>query len=179
MQKIVKERRLHWPALFLLSMAMLPLAIASGCRGNARPAQSAAEVPRGARVLEYDYADGRNIRTLKIDGGIACQADGVLGPMTYSAADAGKSNIPALTASERQALEQIRHSVSSRTLRFTWLGSEFIVYDAIYGVCNGGLYWVMNGGCNEFYSATDTWLKSTLPGSPGWRCTPPPWAVRR
>ena len=43
---------------------------------------------------------GRNVRTLKIDGGIACQADGVLGPMTYSAADAGKSNIHALTASE-------------------------------------------------------------------------------
>ena len=56
---------------------------------------------------------------------------------------------------------------------------QLIVYDAIYGVCNGGLYWAMNRGCNEFYSATDTRLNSTLPGSPGWRCTPPPWAARQ
>lgn len=145
----------------------------SGCRSEGGRTHSSGDIPSGARVLHFDYAGGRNIRTLELDGGIACQADGILGPLTYRAADGG--SVRRLTSSEAAVLARIRRYVPSPTLRFTWLGDKFIVYDAIYGVCNGGLYWVMNGGCNEFYSATDTWMKSTVPGSPGWRCATPPW----
>jgi hypothetical protein len=148
-----------------------------GCRTTSDHVQTGDNIPKGSRILRYEYAGGRNVRTLAFGGGVACQADGVLGPLTFSAAYAGKPGIRRLTTSEAGVLARIRRYVASSTLRFTWVGGEFIVYDAIYGVCNGGLYWVMNGGCNEFYSATDTSMESTVPGSPGWRCTPPPWSV--
>ena len=151
----------------------MSLLMLCACHGTAANRKSGDEIPKGARVLKYDYAGGRNVRTLAMNGGIACQADGVLGPMTYDAADAGK--VRRLSKSEASVLARIRHYEHSSTLRFTWLGSQFIVYDAIYGVCMGSVYWVMNGGCDEFYSPSDTWMDTTVPGSPGWRCTPPPW----
>lgn len=156
-----------------LHVAAVALALV-GCHGSSAT-KADAGIPKGARVLRYDYAGGRNVRVLAFDGGLACQADGVVGPMTYDAADAGKASTRKLTQSEADVLRKIRRYVHSGTLRFTWLGSQFIVYDAIYGVCNGTVYWVMNGGCNEFYSSTDTWMEHTVPGSPGWPCTPPPW----
>lgn len=148
------------------------LASLAGCHGAVAQRQRPNDVPSDARVLHYEYAGGRNVRTLAMAGGIACQADGVIGPVTYAASNAGK--VRRLMKSEAAALARIRHYVASPYLRFTWLGSEFIVYDAIYGVCSGGVYAVMNGDCNELYSPTDTRFENTFAGT-GCRSTPPPW----
>jgi hypothetical protein len=158
----------------LIAAALIGLITLSGCRTSSDRDKTSNNIPKGARVLHFDYAGGRNVRTLAFNAGIACQADGVLGPWTFSATDVGKSGVPRLTQSEATVLARIRRYVSSPTLRFTWVGSEFVVYDAISGVCNGGQYAVMNGDCNEIFSPTDTQFDHTFAGT-GCRGTPPPW----
>jgi len=46
----------------------------SGCRTTVVHSQNSDNIPKGARILHYDYAGGRNVRTIAFDGGIACQA---------------------------------------------------------------------------------------------------------
>ena len=44
----------------------------------------------------------------------------------------------------------------SATLRFAYVGGEFIVYDAFNGPCSREIpYRVINGQCNETYSPLD------------------------
>jgi len=128
----------------------MTVAMLCGCHNASERSEKPGDsTPKGARVLHYDYAGGRNVSTLAFDGGIACQADGVLGPMTFSSVPRCRQiGIRRLTTSEAKVLATILRYATSFTLRFTWLGSKFIVYDAIYGVCNGE-YNVLNGDCNE------------------------------
>jgi hypothetical protein len=65
--------------------------------------------------------------------------------------------------------------VHPSTLRFAFIGGEFIVFDAAQGPCAPYApgYSVLNGACNEMYSPTDN-FKSTA-GVPGCAMAPRPW----
>jgi hypothetical protein len=82
------------------------------------------------------------------------------GPVNYGVSVLSSGKSPALTSAQLAMLRAIMLHDHSPTLRFTFLETSFrndlnrpigfIVYDAIYGLCEGG-YPVLNGQCNEYY----------------------------
>lgn len=125
----------------------LGIASAACIAGIARPAT--------AQTAPYESA-GIEQRSGK---GIACLVNGRLSPPSYSARDALRSGTPALAAAERDMLQKIMRYVHPSTLRIAFLGTarRMIVFDAVHGPCYGSApgYFVLNGGCNEFYSPFD------------------------
>ena len=102
-------------------------------------------------------ASGRDIKALEHNHSIRCVVDRVIGPPSYRFRDIGKPDVIRLSKAQLALVRGIAHYVTSDTLRFAFIGKEFIVYDAVYGPCAGGApgYWVLNGGCNEYFSPTD------------------------
>lgn len=59
---IVRVKFLAFKHGFGMGAAEVTVLFLSGCHPD---------IPKGARVLHYDYAGGRNVRTLALDGGVA------------------------------------------------------------------------------------------------------------
>jgi hypothetical protein len=104
-----------------------------------------------------------------------CVVDGASGPPSFRVRDAGTTGVPKLTAAQRDMLRRIRVYVHPSTLRFAFVGGEFIVFDASRGPCepNAPGYSVLNGGCNEMYSPTDNF--DATRAVPGCWNAPRPW----
>jgi len=128
-------------------------------------------VAQGSPIIN----SGRVIQALRRDHSVSCVVDGVKGPQTYLYTDVGKSGVMQLSTERLVLLRRIAHYVTSPSLRFGNVGKEFIVFDASYGPCAGGApgYWVLNGGCNEYFSPTDD-FKSTHGVDNCWG-PPRPW----
>jgi hypothetical protein len=123
-------------------VSAIALAVACGCAKNAATSVS------GQRDIVVQQ-QGR---------AASCVVDGMKGPPSYLVRDAGKSVVPPLTASQRTMLRKIMAYVHPSTLRFAFVGGEFIVFDAQNGPCETGApgYSVLNSvSCNEMYSPTD------------------------
>lgn len=77
-------------------------------------------------------------------------------PPSYRVDDLGRAGVPRPNRKDLEMVRKIRRYVHSSTLRFAYLAKNekwFIVYDAVWGPCTGNApgYFVLNGGCNEFY----------------------------
>ena len=98
-----------------------------------------------------------------------------VGPATYLVREIGAAGVPRPSRRELRTIAAIRGYVKSPVLRFAYIGGRFIVYDAVAGPCVASApgYWVLNGGCNEFYSPTDN-FKSTHGVDECWG-PPRPW----
>jgi len=89
--------------------------------------------------------------------GISCKVDGQLGPPSYSVRDIGKFGVPPLTKPQLATLKSITHYYNPPTLRFAFVGREYVVFNPKFGLCWRGVpgYRVLNGGCNAYYAVTD------------------------
>jgi hypothetical protein len=89
--------------------------------------------------------------------GIGCrtyQAPNDVGPPSYSVADIGKPEVPALTTEQIALVRRIQHSIASNTLRFAFVSQwGFIVFDAVQGPCSAGApgYEILNSNRNLYY----------------------------
>lgn len=117
----------------------------------------------------------RTVVTRHDGPGTSCVVDGASGPPSYLVRDIGKANVPKLTTAQLDMLRRIRVYVHPSTLRFAFVGGEFIVFDASQGPCkpNAPGYSVLNGGCNEMYSPTDNF--DSTRAVPGCWNAPRPW----
>lgn len=90
--------------------------------------------------------------------GTACQVDSRTGPFSYLTDDSGKKGVPRITSADRALIRRIEQFLHSRTLRFTYLGTSLLVFNATSGPCEPDApgYPVLNSAsCNLFYSPTD------------------------
>lgn len=133
------------PVAFLI--AALVVAAVSGCTPNKPRDADAVSVSTSAHPGEE--------LTIKVGRyGIACRRTPGQSYTSYSAADAGKAGVPALSTSETTLLRRIQHYERSNTLRFLvlphkepWLHSlvgNFVVFDPEWGPCSNHLYWILN-----------------------------------
>ena len=129
-------------------------------------------------------AEPTMIRAANVNGssslvGVQCTPYGEKrpqGPRNYSVFEIGKRGVPELTRDQRKMLASIRKFVRSRSLRFTFIESDFVVFDAVDGPCfDGGApgYPVLNGACNEYYEPGED-PRKTAP-APGCIGPPRPW----
>lgn len=93
-------------------------------------------------------------------GGIACvpvwespQLRKKMGPAPFSyGVDAvGRPGVPRLTKNQVGVLTRLKRSGPHHHLRFAFVSSEFIVFDASDGPCSTKWYRVLNGYPNEVY----------------------------
>jgi hypothetical protein len=86
--------------------------------------------------------------------GTACELDGKQSAVSFSAHDIGATGVPPLSMEERSLIEKISKYVPEKTLRFAYLGSELLIFDAVAGPCAAQApgYFVLNGACNEYYT---------------------------
>jgi hypothetical protein len=96
-------------------------------------------------------------------------------PPSYLVADIGKAGVPRPAPNDLRTVRQIQHYVHVETLRFVYAAGEFMVYDAVYEPCAGFApgYFVLNGGCNEYYMPAST-SDFSIP-VPGCLGPPRPW----
>jgi hypothetical protein len=89
--------------------------------------------------------------------GISCNVDGELGPPSYLVRDVGKVGVPHLTKSQLTTLKSIKRYFEPPTLRFAFVGREYVIFNPKFGLCWRGVpgYRVLNGGCNAYYAVTD------------------------
>jgi hypothetical protein len=124
----------------------------------------------------------RVIRVASVGRGQACQVNGITGPPSYLANNIG--HVAMRNATDRRTLDKIQRFVHPTTLRFAYVGGEFIVFDAVAGPCEGGApgYPLLNQGCSDYYAPTDfespdaEGAKAGITGAPGGcRLAPRPW----
>ncbi|MBD5653847.1 MAG: hypothetical protein IAI50_01550 [Candidatus Eremiobacteraeota bacterium] len=106
-------------------------------------------------VTACPTATCRKIRVVSVGFGQACNVNGTIGPPSYLAQNIGRSGVPKLTASQRNMIRAISRYVRSKTLRFAFVGPDFLIYDAYDGPCNGSPYAVLNLDCADYFSPTD------------------------
>lgn len=128
----------------------------------------------------YDVARDRSTfeavsEEKNVGRGVACyvQDKGRYGVASYSVRDVGRPGVPPLNSADAEAIRRIERYFSADTLRFANTGTEFVVFDTRQGPC-GEDYRVLNGACNEGYSARDH-LTGTVSFPGGCRNMPRPW----
>lgn len=131
---------------------MLQLA---ACRSNESTATKSGTAEMVVSPSPCPTGTCRHISVVAAGAGKACNVNGNIGPPSYLANSIGRPGIPHLNETQRAQILEIMKYVHSSTLRFAFVGGEFVVYDAKGGPCIGSPYSVMNFGCNEFYSTTD------------------------
>lgn len=94
---------------------------------------------------------------------------------SYLVRDLGKPGVPGVNVKDIRMLRAIRKYIHASTLRFAYVGGEFIVFDAAQGPCAPFApgYTVLNGAYNEMYSPTDDFKSTTA--VPGYGIPPRPW----
>jgi hypothetical protein len=120
----------------------------------------------------------RIIKDVHVGGGIACSVNGEVGPPSYSVYDIGKPGVPIPNTKDLDMIHAIMKYVHPSTLRFAYLETMMVVYDSYTQgeVCSGGApYFVLNGGCNEFYADTDRPFNTIGGGDMGCTFAPRPW----
>ena len=120
----------------------------------------------------------RHIELIHVGVGEACNVNGSIGTITYSAYDVAKAGVPRVSTHDAEMVRRILHYVHPTTLRFAYAGTEFVVFDAYPGLCNGGApFYVLNGGCNKVFSITDTPYTTAAGGDMGCVNAPRPWII--
>ena len=133
-----------------LTLALAASFIVSGCHYS--------KVQGTAEPTDAGHGYGRVIREVAVGPGTACYVDGVTGPPSFLVRDLGKRGVPQVTTDALRMARKIAMYVrAKKTLRFAYVGGEFIVFNAVDGACepNAPGYSVLNGKCNEMYSPTD------------------------
>lgn len=132
-----------------------------------------------AHVVVVSSDPSRLVQAQDVGAGVRCLIDGSPGPISYPASAAGKAGVPALKHQEDRILHKIAKRLRSPTVRFSWVGAQFIVFDATDGPCEPYApgYSVLNMDCSTRYSPTDDFDRLSSVSS----CfgTPYPWANRR
>lgn len=107
--------------------------------------------------------------------GTACASGGLVGPVSYRVLDLGKADVPTLDRSSLRMLKRIEQYVPVFALRFSYLKSTLIIYNAARGPCYSGVYSVLNAaGCNVIYSPSDA-TGRMFEGPGGCLAKPRPW----
>lgn len=131
---------------------------------------------RTEHVVVVSSDASRLVQAQDVGTGVRCLVDGHPGPISYPAAAAGKAGVPNLTRQQDAMLHKIVKHLRSSTVRFSWVGGEFIIFDASDGPCEPYApgYPVLNMGCAARYSPTDDFDRLSAVDS----CfgTPYPWA---
>jgi hypothetical protein len=145
--------------------ALFALVIAADIFADAPDHRAAAYqgAPAELRVVTRTVATGRAIRCDARLYALNATPPNVmrshLGPPTYLAADAGRTGTPRLNGAQRRTIETIaRYVRHPKTLRFTLLNGELVVFDAVDGPCSAAApgYQVLNvRSCNTGYMPGD------------------------
>jgi hypothetical protein len=102
---------------------------------------------------------GNHSGVYEVRRGVAsvCNVYGTLGPPSYLVSDMGKPGAPVPDSSDVTTLHKMLRYVHSATLRYAFLGNEFIVYDAVNGPYSMEVpYAVLNErSCNAMYAPVD------------------------
>jgi hypothetical protein len=84
--------------------------------------------------------------------GMSCSFDGKVGPLSYPVTAVGKHGVPPLEPEDARMLAALMKYVHPTTLRFTYLGKEFVVFDSSPdSLCDGRPQIDLTGSCNEYY----------------------------
>ncbi len=153
--------RLLTTAVRISSLALISC---NGCNAATRHVQF---------ISKPSLQGNRYIGEVRVGSGTACYVNGSIGPPSYAARGISSPGAPKLMPSELAMLHKILKFVHPNTLRYAFVGGEFIVYDARGGPCASENYFVLNGDCNEFYSPTDD-FSGTRAGTGCWN-PPRPW----
>lgn len=97
------------------------------------------------------------IGVLRAGEGFSCEIDGVVGEAIYRVADVGHPRVPRLRPRDVRQLRAILRYVQPTSLRFTYVGDEFVLFNAPLtesDICGADTppFAVWNGSCNEYYN---------------------------
>jgi hypothetical protein len=163
-----------WNSTFFMILGMCVTACAS-LSPDAPGGSSSRPTPYATTVA---VSGTRVVREIRTDLSVRCLVDDRMGPPSYLVRDMGKRGVPRVTPANARMVNAITKYVHSKTLRFAYIGREFIVFDAAQGPCAPYApgYSVLNGAYNEMYSPTDDFTSTTA--VPGYRIKPRPWIPR-
>jgi hypothetical protein len=142
-------RRATVQRIALLFFILTYTSCVSACDSSARDGSDRVRVIYQGMRTVLEVTDGLSV---------ACEVNGAFGPRSYLIADIGRPGVPRLTTEQRALAKRIRRYVHSRSLRFTFFGEYFAVFDAVQGPCytQAPGYQVLNAPrCNSYYSPTD------------------------
>jgi hypothetical protein len=163
-----------WRWTFFMVLGSCVAACASRSAGG--PGGSSSRPTPYATTIAVSGA--RVVREIRSGFSARCLVDGQTSPSSYLARDLGKPGVPHVNPKNVRMLNVIGKYVHTTTLRFAYIGSEFIVFDAAQGPCAPYApgYSVLNGTYNEMYSPTDDFTSTTA--VPGDAIKPRPWTTR-
>ncbi len=96
------------------------------------------------------------LKQVTVDGGIACSVNGVIGAPLYSAWDAEVLKAHRPEPADLTMLNRIKQFVHSKSLRYGYAGSAFMVFDANLGACGNSYYNLLNVPCNAYQPEENT-----------------------
>lgn len=130
--------------------------LAVACVGLGCANGTASRVPARYIVAPRTLGNHR-IGVLRLGQGFACEFDRTVAPASYLISDIGRPGVPKLRPRDLAAIDAIQKHVRISTLRFSYVGSEFVVFNAplpVTSVCSPETppFAVWTGACNEYYN---------------------------
>jgi len=123
-----------------------------------------------------------HVEVAAISGGYACKVNGKAGPPSFRVYDIGRPGVPKLTSAEESMIRKISSFVNPRSMRFAFLDNvsehhRFILFAIPFSkLCDSTFppAIVLNGACNEYYSAVNLPVEKMSSTTAAMGCVNPP-----